>query len=201
MINAHDLREMAAFVKNEPGVIEGVKAELTSAALTGEDSTILNGVAAPYVEPLKLYLESCEYDVILSEPDANSHSVDMIVSWKIPEPDDLFEQSAEPEFSISSKDFLKRFELGKEWEYGTSPAITLNPMCLSDRFQTGWTLRADINDESGFSWINEFEATHPEYGKVYGDLEKSLYYNSEEGLKNFVKTYKVCIEFWDYKDI
>lgn len=43
MINAHDLREMAAFVKNEPGVIEGVKAELTSAALTGEDSTILNG--------------------------------------------------------------------------------------------------------------------------------------------------------------
>lgn len=208
MINAHDLREMTAFVKNEPGVIEGVKAELISAALMGEDSTILYGVSAEYVTPLKLYLESCEYDVIVSEPDANSHSVNMIVSWKVKDETPPTEESSEDtlkkwpvEFSISSEELLVKFELGKNRQHATLPAITLTPTCLSDRFQSGWTVSGEVNGDAGYFWVNEFHAKHPKYGRVYGNLEKTVYYTSDEGLEDFINTYKVCIEFWDYGDI
>lgn len=95
MINAQNLRELAAFVKSEPQVIKSIEGELVAAATSGEDSAILNGVAAQYVTPLKLYLESREYDVVVSEPDANSHSVDMVVSWKVKDETPPTEKSPE----------------------------------------------------------------------------------------------------------
>lgn len=82
MINAQNLRELAAFVKSQPDIIKAVEGDLVAAALEGEDYAILNRVAAPYVTPLKLYLESREYDVVVSDPDSIDDSVDMVVSWK-----------------------------------------------------------------------------------------------------------------------
>lgn len=206
MINAHDLRIMAAWVKDNPETVDDLQADLVSAALSGEDSYIINGVAAQHATPLKLYLESQKYDVVVSEPDANSHSVDMVVSWKVKTP--LIEESPEDtlkkwpvEFSISSEELLAKFELGKNRQHATLPAITLTPTCLSNRFQSGWTVSGEVNDDAGYFWVNEFHAKHPKYGRVYGNLEKTVYYTSDEGLEDFINTYKVCIEFWDYGDI
>lgn len=120
MINAHDLREMAAFVKSEPQVIKSVEGELVAAATSGEDYAILNRVAAKHVTPLKLYLESREYDVVVSDLDIIDDSVDMVVSWKVKDETPPTEESHEGtlkkwpvEFSISSEELLAKFELGK----------------------------------------------------------------------------------------
>jgi hypothetical protein len=104
-------------------------------------------------------------------------------------------------FSISSEELLAKFELGKNRQHSTLPAITLTPTCLSDRFQSGWTVSGEVNGDAGYFWVNEFHAKHPKYGRVYGNLEKTVYYTSDEGLEDFINTYKVCIEFWDYGDI
>ena len=208
MINAHDLREMVAFVKSEPQVIKSVEGELVAAATSGEDSAILNRVAAEYVKPLKLYLESREYDVVVSDLDIIDDSVDMVVSWKVKDETPPTEESPEDtlkkwpvEFSISSEELLAKFELGKNRQHATLPAITLTPTCLSDRLQSGWTVSGEVNGDAGYFWVNEFHAKHPKYGRVYGNLEKTVYYTSDEGLEDFINTYKVCIEFWDYGDI
>lgn len=205
MINAHDLRVMATWVKDNPEAIDDLQADLVGAALSGEDSYIINGVAAQHATPLKLYLESREYDVVVSEPDVNSHSVDMVVSWKVETPpteESPEDSQAEPcEFEISGEDFLKRFKLSEGWARTPHVAITLDPACKGHNLQSGWTLYAEISDEADVSWINEFIAKHPKYGKVRGDLEKSLYYTSEKALKRFVDAYGSRIEFWDYGDI
>lgn len=205
MINAHDLRVMATWVKDNPEALDDLQADLVGAALYGEDSYIINGVAAQHVVPPKLYLESQKYDVVMSEPDANSRSVDMIVSWKAETPP--IEESPETsqvepcKFEISGEDLLKKFKLAEGWVRTPHAAITLDPACKGHNLQSGWTLYAEISDEADVSWINEFIAKHPKYGKVRGDLEKTLYYTSEKALKRFADTYGSCIEFWDYGDI
>lgn len=208
MINAHDLRVMAAFAKSKPEVIKAVEGELVEAALSGEDSTVLNRVSIEYITPLKLYLESREYDVVVSDPGIDDPSVDMVVSWKSGEQVVPTKESLEDslkkwpvEFSISSEELAEKFGLGKDRPHATLPAITMTPMCLSDRFQSGWTVSGEINGDAGYFWVNEFHAKHPKYGRVYGNLEKTVYYTSDEGLEDFINTYKVCIEFWDYGDI
>lgn len=208
MINAQNLRELAAFAKSEPQVIKSVEGELIGAALSGEDSYIINGVAAQHATPLKLYLESQKYDVVVSDPDIIDDCVDMVVSWKVKDETPPTEESPEDtlkkwpvEFSISSEELLAKFELGKNRQHATLPAITLTPTCLSGRFQSGWTVSGEVNGDAGYFWVNEFHAKHPKYGRVYGNLEKTVYYTSDKGLEDFINTYKVCIEFWDYGDI
>ena len=133
MISAHNLRELAAFVKSQPDIIKAVEGDLVAAALSGEDSTVLNRVAAQYVTPLKLYLESREYDVVVSDLDIIDDCVDMVVSWKSEEQVVPTEESLEDSlkkwpvgFSISSEELLAKFELGKDWEHATLPAIKTN---------------------------------------------------------------------------
>lgn len=132
----------------------------------------------------------------------------MLLIWKskdeTPPTEEIPEDSLKKwpvEFSISSEELLAKFELGKNRQHATLPAITLTPTCLSDRFQSGWTVSGEVNGDAGYFWVNEFHAKHPKYGRVYGNLEKTVYYTSDEGLEDFINTYKGCIEFWDYGDI
>lgn len=110
-------------------------------------------------------------------------------------------QSKQTEFSISGEDFLKKFKLDEGRVRTPCAAVTLDPDCWGYHSQSGWTVYADTIEEAGISWISDFLAKHPKYGKVRGDLEKTVYYTSDEGLEDFISTYKGCIQFWDYGDI
>lgn len=127
----------------------------------------------------------------------NSHSVDTPLTEEIPEAS----QSKQTEFSISGEDFLKKFKLDEGWVRTPCAAITLDPDCWGYNQQSGWTVYADTVDEAGISWISDFLAKHPKYGKVRGDLEKTLYYSSEKALKRFADTFGSSIQFWDYEDL
>jgi len=50
-----------------------------------------------------------------------------------------------------------------------------------------------------FKWVNEFEANHPVYGKVWGDFENTVYADSESGYQHFIQHHPS--EEWDYGDI
>ena len=110
-------------------------------------------------------------------------------------------QSKQTEFSISGEDFLKKFKLDEGWERTPCAAVTLDPDCWGYNSQSGWTVYADTVEEAGISWISDFLAKHPKYGKVRGDLEKTLYYSSEKALKRFADAFGSSIKFWDYEDL
>ena len=110
-------------------------------------------------------------------------------------------QSKQTEFSISGEDFLKKFKLAEGWVRTPCAAITLDPDCWGYHSQSGWTVYADTIEEVGISWISDFLAKRPKYGKVRGNLEKTLYYTSEKALKRFADTFGSSIKFWDYEDL
>lgn len=62
-----------------------------------------------------------------------------------------------------------------------------------------WNITGDILSEDIFMWINDFEAEHPIFGKVWGNFEHEVYADSEEGYNNFVKKHPP--EAWDYENI
>lgn len=62
----------------------------------------------------------------------------------------------------------------------------------------GWTITARVYEDY-YYWINDFEAVHPKFGKVWGDFEHEVYADSEEGFKDFYE--KHTPEEWDYGDI
>lgn len=64
--------------------------------------------------------------------------------------------------------------------------------------ESGWTIRGSIC-EDWYYWVNEFEASHPTFGKVWGNFEDTVYADSEEGFTHFVEHHEP--EEWDYWDI
>lgn len=103
--------------------------------------------------------------------------------------------------------FQKQFDLNKE-EYG-SPARTLEPVEVLENHkdETGqysrthpdkWTISGVIVEDY-FYWVNDFEASHPIYGRVWGNFEDIVYADSEEGFQNFVANHPAYE--WDYEDI
>ena len=62
----------------------------------------------------------------------------------------------------------------------------------------GWTISGAIH-EDWFEWVNAFEATHPVFGRVWGDFEAWVYADSKEGMEAFCAAYPY--EDWDYEDI
>ena len=62
----------------------------------------------------------------------------------------------------------------------------------------GWTIKGEIHEDY-FVWVNKFEASHPKFGKVWGDFEDKVYADSEEGFKDFFEKHKP--HAWDYGDI
>ena len=91
-------------------------------------------------------------------------------------------------------------------------ALTLDPCYVSDEnfsdgmpekacqktHKTGWTIKANVKTDY-YSWVNEFEASHPVLGRVWGDFEESVYADSEGAFNDFYKNYPP--DKWDYGDI
>jgi len=63
---------------------------------------------------------------------------------------------------------------------------------------SGWVIKGEIHND-WYDWVNEFEAEHPIYGKVWGDFENEVFADSEEGINNFIENHPP--EEWDYHDI
>lgn len=64
--------------------------------------------------------------------------------------------------------------------------------------ENGWVVKGEIH-ENYYEWVNEFEAIHPKFGRVWGDFENEVYADSEEGFENFYKEFPP--HEWDYADI
>ena len=63
---------------------------------------------------------------------------------------------------------------------------------------SGWTIKGEVHEDY-FTWVNDFEATHPKFGKVSGNFETEVVADSEEGFADFWKNHEP--EAWDYRDI
>jgi hypothetical protein len=85
----------------------------------------------------------------------------------------------------------------KQYDYEDHFANTLDPEDIGTH-PDGWTVSGEINEDY-FEWVNEFEASHPRYGRVWGDFEYEVHADSEEGFNDFVKYHPP--HEWDYWDI
>lgn len=72
------------------------------------------------------------------------------------------------------------------------------PVEILGQNESGWNIDGVIHEDY-YKWVKAFEATHPVYGKVWGDFEKKVSADSKEGYENFVKNHPP--EMWDYYDI
>lgn len=89
-------------------------------------------------------------------------------------------------------------------------ALTLRALDVSDAtnhphgekctrtHESGWTISGIIHEDY-YEWVNEFEASHPVHGKVWGDFEGTVNADSEDGFSDFWKNHEP--EAWDYYDI
>lgn len=62
----------------------------------------------------------------------------------------------------------------------------------------GWTIKGEIHEDY-FTWVNDFEAKHNKFGKVWGNFEDIVYADSEEAFKDFYANHEPSE--WDYGDI
>ena len=62
----------------------------------------------------------------------------------------------------------------------------------------GWTIEGEIQEDY-YLWVNEFKATHPKLGKVWGNFEDTVFATSKEAYDDFYSKHKP--EEWDYGDI
>lgn len=88
--------------------------------------------------------------------------------------------------------FSKKFD-SDTW----GEAFTLPAECIGEN-SSGWTISGFVHEDY-YTWVNEFSATHAEFGRVWGDFEKEVFADSEEGYKNFVRAHPP--ESWSYLDI
>lgn len=87
-------------------------------------------------------------------------------------------------------------------------ALTLYPSEVTDsgefggrhtrKHPDGWTISGEIHEDYHV-WVNEFEAIHPTFGRVWGNFEREVFADSEEGFAHFYANHKP--EAWDYGDI
>jgi hypothetical protein len=63
---------------------------------------------------------------------------------------------------------------------------------------SGWTIEGEVHEDY-YTWVNEFSATHPEYGRVWGDFENEVNADSEEAFQHFIEHHPPSA--WDYMDI
>ena len=85
----------------------------------------------------------------------------------------------------------------KKYAVEYSDARTLNATYVGEN-QSGWLIKGKISEDY-YEWVNYFEAFHEDYGVVYGDFEKEVFFSSEEAFAHFLKHHPY--EEWDYHDI
>ena len=76
-------------------------------------------------------------------------------------------------------------------------AHTLHPSYIGTN-DSGWTIEGRIV-EDWYEWVNDFKATHPEYGKVSGNFEGKVKATSKEAYEHFIENHPP--QRWDYQDI
>lgn len=76
-------------------------------------------------------------------------------------------------------------------------ALTLRPSDIGEH-PSGWVVSGEIKEDY-YLWVNQFEATHPTLGRVWGDFEDQVFYTSIEAYDDFRKYFNP--EDWDYQDI
>jgi hypothetical protein len=81
--------------------------------------------------------------------------------------------------------------------YSYGGALTLSPECVGNN-DSGWRIEGEIQEDY-YRWVNEFSATHPQYGRVWGNFEDVVYADSEEGYEHFYANHEP--DAWDYLDI
>lgn len=62
----------------------------------------------------------------------------------------------------------------------------------------GWTISGHVN-EDWYCWVNDFEASHPTFGRVWGNFESKVFADTAEGFAAFYEAHPP--ESWDYWDI
>ena len=93
-------------------------------------------------------------------------------------------------------------------DFNSNGALTLNVSEVSTEkvkngthsriHESGWTISGKVNEDY-YVWVNEFEASHKTYGRVWGDFEDKVYADSEEGFQHFYSHHTP--EEWNYYDI
>lgn len=81
MINATELRDVVAFVKDQPIICAEVARQIATDALNGYTSCVINTISVPLSVPLQRYLELHGYAVKMTDGDEN-YCVTVIVSWE-----------------------------------------------------------------------------------------------------------------------
>lgn len=76
-------------------------------------------------------------------------------------------------------------------------AFTLMPDQIGTH-ESGWTITGKIHEDY-YAWVNDFEAIHPVFGKVWGDFENEVFADSEAGFNHFYENHPPTE--WDYGDI
>lgn len=79
--------------------------------------------------------------------------------------------------------------------------VSENPHALGShtRFHAdGWSIHGFIKEDY-YTWVSDFFAVHPEHGRVWGNFEKEVYADSEEGFQHFFVNHPP--KAWDYGDI
>jgi len=66
------------------------------------------------------------------------------------------------------------------------------------KHKDGWKIKGEIHEDY-YLWVNDFEAKHPRYGRVWGNFESTVYATSEKGYQHFYKHHQPSA--WDYQDI
>lgn len=91
------------------------------------------------------------------------------------------------------KDFAQ--ELNTRWIHHL--AYTLSPGEIGEH-DDGWVITGQVH-EDWYEWVNEFEAIHPVFGRVWGDFESVVYADSKDGFDHFFEHHTP--QEWDYWDI
>ena len=64
--------------------------------------------------------------------------------------------------------------------------------------ESAWTIKGVICEDY-YYWVNYFEASHPTFGKVWGNFEDEVFADSEEAFAHFIEHH--APNEWDYWDI
>ena len=56
------------------------------------------------------------------------------------------------------------------------------------KHENGWTIQGIVKEDY-YLWVSEFYAEHPVYGRVYGDFENIVYYETEKGYEDFISNF------------
>lgn len=69
---------------------------------------------------------------------------------------------------------------------------------FSRTHKDGWTISGAVHEDY-YCWVNDFEASHPDFGRVWGNFESKVFATSEEAYQDFFD--KHTPNSWDYGDI